>query len=223
MKSFSFGETVPGYEIPLLNEREVRAAAGLFFVLLFMAIMRVVYLWDFTLLRYAATFFLADFMLRLFAGPRWAPSLILGRLIVHRQTPEYVGAAQKRFAWIIGLVLGSIMFVSLNVLNIHSPITGLLCLICQIFLFFESAFGICLGCIAYKWIYKKEARYCPGEVCEVKDRQPIQKTSRAQLAALLAFLVIFGTSIVPLNQHFSRQPELLLGMRQPQRPEQTAP
>jgi len=36
---------------------------------------------------------------------RFSPTLIIARLIVGRQTPEYVGARQKRFAWIIGLVL----------------------------------------------------------------------------------------------------------------------
>jgi len=36
---------------------------------------------------------------------RFSPWLILGRLIVRNQTPEYVGAAQKKFAWIIGVEL----------------------------------------------------------------------------------------------------------------------
>ena len=30
---FGFGETVSGYEVPVLNEREVRAAAGILLVL----------------------------------------------------------------------------------------------------------------------------------------------------------------------------------------------
>jgi hypothetical protein len=223
VKALRFGEDVPGFEIPVLNEREIRAAAGLFFVVMFAAIQRVVYTWDFTLLRYAATFFLADFAVRLFIGTRWAPSLILARLIVHRQTPEYVGAAQKRFAWTIGLVLGVVMFVTLNVLNLHGPFTGLICFACLVFLLFESAFGICLGCVAYKWFYKKEARYCPGEVCEVKDRQPIQRTSRAQLAALVVFLAVFGAATVPLKGHFSQKPDLVMGMEQPPGTRQASP
>jgi len=34
-----FGETVPGYNIPVLNEREIKASAGIFFVGIFTAIL----------------------------------------------------------------------------------------------------------------------------------------------------------------------------------------
>jgi hypothetical protein len=34
-KVIKFGEDVEGYEIPVLNEREIRAAAGILFVWLF--------------------------------------------------------------------------------------------------------------------------------------------------------------------------------------------
>lgn len=211
----SFGENVPGYDIPVLNEREVRAAAGILFVLMFTAIQHVIYTWDFSLLKYSILVFLGDFVLRMFVGPRWSPTLILGRLLVRRQTPEYVGAAQKRFAWAIGLVLGLFMFVSLVVLNLHSPISGLICFICLIFLLCESAFGICLGCLGYRWIYRKQAQYCPGEVCEIKDRQPIQKTSWAQVGVLLAFVAVMGALVVPLKETFSQKPQLVLGMQEP--------
>jgi len=32
-KTIRFGETIPGYDVPVLNEREVRAAAGILFFL----------------------------------------------------------------------------------------------------------------------------------------------------------------------------------------------
>ena len=35
MKNIKFGETVKGYDIPVLNEREVRAAAGILFIFTF--------------------------------------------------------------------------------------------------------------------------------------------------------------------------------------------
>jgi len=215
MKASTFGEVVPGYEIRVLNEREIRAAAGMLFVLMLIAIQRVIYTWDFQLLKYASTFFLADFIIRVFVSPRLSPTLILGRLAVRSQTPEYVGATQKKFAWIIGLVLGSVMVVMLNVLNLHSPITGIICFICQIFLFLESAFGICLGCKVYPLLYGKQARYCPGEVCELKDRQPIQKTSRGQLIMLVAFAAVFAAAVFPLREHYARKPVSILGVKEP--------
>lgn len=102
---FQFGERVEGYAIPVLNEREIRAGAGLLFLLMFIAILKVILTGDFVLLKYAATFFLADISVRVLVNPRFAPSLVLGRLIVRNQVPEYVGAPQKRFAWIIGCKL----------------------------------------------------------------------------------------------------------------------
>lgn len=211
----AFGESVPGYEIPVLNEREIRAAAGILLVMMLFAIQRVIYTWDFVMLKYVSVIFLADILLRVLVSPRFAPTLILGRLIVRKQTPEYVGAAPKKFAWWIGAALGGTMFVSLVLLNTHSPITGILCLICQIFLFFESAFGICLGCKVYPLVMRKKPQYCPGEVCDVKARQPIQKTSSAQIVALLAFVAGVAAVGMVAKTSLREPPQMALGMKDP--------
>jgi hypothetical protein len=180
-----FGEVVEGYRIPVLNEREIRAAAGILFVLMFAAISSAALLGNFVLLKYAIAIFLPDMLIRVFVGPRYSPTLILGRLIVRNQVPEYVGARQKKFAWIIGVALASVMFVLVNVLNTYGPITGIICLVCLIFLFFESAFGICIGCKLYAVVSREKPEYCPGEVCEAGARQEIQRTSAAQILILL--------------------------------------
>jgi hypothetical protein len=207
-----FGEDVDGYNIPVLNEREVRAAAGLLFLLMFISIMTVIMKGDFLMLKYAIVIFLTDFIIRVFINPKYAPTLILGRLIVYNQTPEYVGAQQKKFAWIIGLGLGVIMLVLQIIVNSFSPITGLICFICLIFLFFESAFGICLGCKFYSWFYKEKAQYCPGEVCDVKTRQPIQKTSITQLMVVLGFIAWIVVAVYLFNEPFSEKPYDLFGI-----------
>lgn len=187
-KIFKFGEDVEGYNIPVLNEREIRAAAGILFLMMFITIMIVIFKGDFTPLKYAVILFLADILIRVLVNPKFSPTLIIGRLIVYNQTPEYVGAKQKKFAWIIGIILAATMFIHLVVMNAYSPITGIICMICLIFLFFESAFGICLGCKFYSLVYKEKAQYCPGEVCDVKSRQEIQKTSVGQLLVVLLFV-----------------------------------
>jgi hypothetical protein len=201
-----FGETVEGYSIPVLNEREIRAAAGILFLFVFMAIQRVIYTGDFVMIKYFVLIFLTDFMVRLFISPKYAPTLILGRLIVRRQTPEYVGAAQKKFAWIIGLVLAVTMLVLLVLMNTKSPVTGIICLICQIFLFFESVFGICLGCLFYNLFYKEKAQHCPGEVCEMKDRQDIQKTSWLQIMIVIAFIAVAIAIFILTKSNLSVKP-----------------
>lgn len=184
-----FGEDVDGYRIPVLNEREIRAAAGILFVLFYTAISQAALKANFVPLKYAIAVFVPDLLIRVFLSPRWSPTLILGRLVVRNQVPEYVGAPQKRFAWIIGLILGSVMVVLVNVLNTYGPITGIICLVCLVFLFAESAFGICLGCKIYPWVTGKQPERCPGEVCEVKDRQEIQRVSGAQWLILLGLAV----------------------------------
>jgi hypothetical protein len=201
-----FGEEVEGYTIPVLNEREIRASAGILFLLVFISIMLAIFKENLVMLKYFILGFLVDFIIRLFINPKFSPTLILGRLIVRRQVPEYVGAVQKKFAWVIGLALALIMLVLVVIVNSYSVITGLICMICMIFLFFESAFGICLGCLTYGWFYGKKAQYCPGEVCEVKDRQEIQKTSFVQILIVLAFIAFIIASVYVFNDFFSEAP-----------------
>ncbi len=105
-KIIQFGENVKGYTIPVLNEREIRAAAGILFVLMFIAIQQAAQFQNFLLLKYAIVIFLTDMLIRVFINPRYAPTLIIGRFIVRKQVPEYVGAKQKKFDWIIGIILG---------------------------------------------------------------------------------------------------------------------
>jgi hypothetical protein len=188
-KMIQFGEEVPGYEISVLNEREIRAAAGILFLVIYTSFMFIMFKGDFRLAKYSIAIFFIDFVIRVFVNPRFSPSLIIGRLIVSNQVPEYVGAKQKKFAWIIGVLLSGAMFVLLIIVNAYSPFTGIICLMCMIFLFFESVFGICLACKVYSLVYGEKAQHCPGEVCDVKSRQPIQRTSRAQLAIVFAFIV----------------------------------
>jgi hypothetical protein len=208
-KLIQFGEKVDGYNIPVLNEREVRAAAGILFLFAFLAILIAILKSNFVMLKFFILAFLFDFTIRVFINPRFSPTLILGRLIVSRQTPEYVGAAQKKFAWVIGFTLGLIMLALIVILNSYSVITGLICLFCLIFLFFESAFGICLGCLFYGWFYGKKAQYCPGEICDVKNKHAIQKTSFIQLIIVIAFIAYIIASVNIFNEYFKESPRNL--------------
>src|SRR5450755_1574290 len=184
-----FGEHVQGYDIPVLNEREIRAAAGILFLATYTSMMFILFNGNFILIKYVITLFLLDFLIRVFINPKFSPTLILGRLIVRNQVPEYVGAQQKHFAWVIGLILSVTMFIFLVIVNAYSPITGITCLVCLIFLFFESAFGICLGCKFYSIFHKEKAQYCPGEICDAKSKQDIQKTSIVQLLVVFGFIL----------------------------------
>ncbi|MDB5091503.1 MAG: hypothetical protein JWR09_5497 [Mucilaginibacter sp.] len=211
-KVIQFGETVEGYDIPVLNEREIRAAAGILFLVIFFSLMLIMFNNNFVLAKYSITLFLTDFIIRVFVNPKFSPSLIIGRLIVRNQVPEYVGAKQKKFAWIIGVALSGTMFIFMVVVNSYSPITGIICLMCLIFLFFESAFGICLACKVYRMVYGEKAQYCPGEVCDVKAKQDIQKTSKAQVFIVFGFIAYIFLISYLVGDNLRKTPYDLFGI-----------
>ena len=67
----------------------------------------------------------------------------------------------------------------------------LVCSICLTLLFFETAFGICIGCKIYNLFNKEKAQLCPGGVCEIPAEQTMS-TSFAQTAIVIAFAVAVG-------------------------------
>ncbi len=192
MKNNQFGENVEGYTITVFNNREIRATAGIMFLMAFISLILILSNGNFVPIKYVLSIFVLEFATRLFINPKYAPLLIIGKLIVSNQNPEFVGAQQKKFAWYIGFTISTIMFFLLVVMNAFSPITGIACLICLILMFSESAFGICFGCKLYGLIKKDKAQYCPGEICDSKQKQDIQKiTIKQWLIVLGLFLFIF--------------------------------
>lgn len=210
-KHFYFGEQVEGYEIPVLNEREIRAAAGILFLLIYTSLMLIIFKENFFMMKFSITIFMVDFLVRVFVNPKYAPSLIIGHKIVNRQNPEYVGASQKKFAWVIGVGMAVTMFLLMVVFNTFSIITGLICLFCLIFLLFESMFGICLGCLFYGWYYKKKAQYCPGEICDIKSKQDIQKINSTQWIMVLGMVLFIVILAVYFQEYLSLTPTALWG------------
>jgi hypothetical protein len=176
---FQFGESRPEFAVRVLNERAVRAGAGIVFFLAIVSFMNAFLLGNFQPTRLFVVCFLLDFGLRIFVNPRFAPSLILGQWMVRKQQPEYVGAPQKRFAWAIGFVLALAMLYLL-VLN------QVVCGTCLILLFFETAFGICIGCKLYNLFNQDKAQLCPGGMCELPAEQR-SSTSLGQVFILAAF------------------------------------
>ena len=205
-----FGEKVDGYDIPVLNEREARAGAGLLFMFAMISFLNSYLLHDFTFTKIFVTIFMVDFFTRVFINPKYAPSLIMGRIFVQNQTPEYVGAPQKRFAWSIGFVLSVIMFFMIVIFEIMTPIKIIICVLCLALLFSETAFGICLGCIVYHWVYKKNPHYCPGNVCEIIAKEEIQKISKLQFIIVSIFLfTVVSYTTISLNQTKSNKTETM--------------
>jgi hypothetical protein len=172
----NFGNKVDGYDVRVINEREARAAAGLLFAFGMISFLNSFMLGNFAFTQFFVGFFMIDFMVRVI-NPNYAPSMLAGRVFIQNQTPEYVGAEQKRFAWSIGLALSIPMFYLVAIDPQMNPIKIVICVVCLLLLFSESAFSICLGCKVYHVVKKKKATHCPGDVCEIKQKDDVQRFS----------------------------------------------
>ncbi len=192
---FQFGETRPEYQIPVLNERAIRAAAGILFFLALICLMNAWLIGNFQPTRVFVVSFLIDFSIRIFINPRFSPILILGQWIVRNQESEWSGAPQKHFAWTIGFVLASTMLYLVVINNVIGPINLITCSICLTLLFFETAFGICIGCKVYNWFNKEKAQLCPGGVCEMPAVQ-----SKSASFGQVAIVIIFFAAIAGIAQ-----------------------
>ncbi len=125
--------------------------------------------------------------------------------MVRKQQPEYVGAPQKRFAWAIGFVLALTMLYLVVIKHVIGPINLIVCAACLVLLFFEAAFGICIGCKVYNWFNKDKAQLCPGGVCEIEPARGAGGTW-AHGAVLLAFVGLVGawTAHVVANDPYAQ-------------------
>ncbi|MBT5575858.1 MAG: DUF4395 domain-containing protein [Microbacteriaceae bacterium] len=164
-EKFDFGEKVEGIDIPVVNERAVRASAGILFLLGFSAVSSAFFTGDFQPVRGFAILFLIDMGIRIGLDHRFAPSMVLGALIVRRQRPEWVGAAQKRVAWSLGFGMASVACLGMGFLGLQNEWMLLFCSVCLSLMFLETAFGICVGCELYRVFAKDKAQLCPGDVC----------------------------------------------------------
>ncbi|MDI9309311.1 MAG: DUF4395 domain-containing protein [Limnohabitans sp.] len=203
MLNNQFGEKVDGYTITVFNNREIRATAGIMFLMAFISLILILSNGNFVPVKYVLSIFVLEFFTRLFINPRYAPLLIIGRLIVRNQNPEFVGAGQKKFAWYIGFTISTIMFFLLVIMNAFSPITGIACLICLLLMFSESSFGICFGCKLYGLIKKDKAQYCPGEICDTKQKHPIQKITIKHFFALLGLFIFIIMLFILCQETFA--------------------
>ena len=179
---FQPGKIIPGLEIngkpapyPVLNERAVRAGAGIMLMMGVSAFAFALLLQDFRLLKVVVVLFFIDFFIKVIIGPKFSPVSNIAQLIVRKQKPEYVGAIQKRFAWSIGLAMASLMILLLFVFDVRGPINLAACTLCLTFMWLETSFGICVGCKIYYGLISlgvikqpEIAPACPGGACPIK-------------------------------------------------------
>lgn len=159
------GEWVDGIDIPVVNERAVRASAGILFLLGFAAWLTGVLTGDLQPMKSFGILFAVEMMLRLFVGTRFTPTLMLGTLATRAQRPEWVEARSKQFAWGLGLGMALLGCFSLGWLGLPAVIAQSICAGCLSLLFLEAAFGICLGCELSRRFAREKPTMCAGDTC----------------------------------------------------------
>jgi len=190
---WEYGLKVPGYDVYVINEREARAAAGILATLGMIVIFVGIGFNHIIVARVYLAFLFIDFTARVIS-PKYSPSLLLGKFIVQNQKPEYVGGLQKRFAWTLGWLVS---FPMLYWFVLNWDITFykiMICVLCLTLMILESAFSICVGCIIYKAIIDKNPKHCPGGVCEIRQKEPIQTFNPIQkgIVALVMIALVAG-------------------------------
>ena len=152
----------------VVDERAVRASAGLTMMAAITVFCLAFFYGLFLPITLFASFSFFDFVLRVFVGVQYSPTLLVSSWLtqtVLKMQPEWVSAMPKRFAWTIGVILSGIVAVLFWTGN-NGLSTQLICAVCVLFTWMESAFGYCAGCHIYK-LFNLKSEACNGASCEV--------------------------------------------------------
>ena len=162
---------------PVVNEHQVRAAAGTTMMLGAVAFAYAYFEHRFWLLQAAASFLFFEFVVRLTFGISRSPVGLLAGWMTRRQPPEWMSAKPKRFAWTLGLALTGFMTIITND-GIRGWLPRSICLICITLMWLESVLDLCLGCeihgllVRRGWAKKDEAyEVCAHGACDVTPRR----------------------------------------------------
>jgi hypothetical protein len=183
------GLTADGRQLraPVVNERSVRAAAGITMVIGAVAFSYAYFEKQYVPLQAAATLFFIEFLVRVTLGIRYSPVGLIARAITSGQPPEWVSAKPKQFAWTLGLVMAGAMTAITNS-GVRGYLPRTICLICLTLMWMESALGLCLGCKIYGLLVRRgwartnpDIELCADGSCDrsIGGTEPVAHRARA--------------------------------------------
>lgn len=149
----------------MVNERSVRASAGILFLLGFSALSVAFFTGDSQPLQGFAIIFLLEMGIRLGLDHRFSPSMIVGALATRTQRPEWVSLEPKKWAWGLGFALALSTCLAVGWGNLDATVMMIACSVCLALLFAESALGICVGCYLFTLVRRKQPQHCAGDTC----------------------------------------------------------
>jgi hypothetical protein len=165
----------------VVNERQVRVAAGITLALGAVAFVYANFDKLFWPIRTVSTFFAVDFFFRVTAGLERSPAGIVAGWLARRDPPQWVSAKPKRFAWSLGFAMALAMAVITNS-HIHGPLPRTICLICLALMWLEAVLGLCLGCELYGYMVRRGWRkkdvgfeICAGGACDLDAARRYQR------------------------------------------------
>lgn len=163
---------------PWVNEREVRAAAGVTMVIGAVGFSYAYFDKQYAPLQIVASLFFIEFLIRVTAGIRYSPIGVIARGMTLGQPPQWVSATPKRFAWTLGLAMALAMATITNS-GIRGYLPRTICLICLTLMWMESALGLCLGCKIHTLIARRGWSVSDHgfEVCTDCHGEPADRTS----------------------------------------------
>ena len=180
MSLFSYGEYIDDKSFKVVNERVIRGSGALMFLIGMIAFINGFVVKNYDILPYFAGFMALNFAIGVLINPQFSPTIIIAKFLTRKQSPIWIGAIQKKFAWSLGLALSTTIFIlSLYLLNDASyfQTVCMLCIICLLLIFLEMGFGICIGCKLYFLALRVKLLprpvdnpNCTGDACEFKTR-----------------------------------------------------
>ena len=197
-KIIDFGETIEEYDFKVIDENQARASAGIMFLFGIISLFSIFLSKSLFWAELFSITFIFEFLIRILINPKYAPYMVFGSLFVANQSPTWVEAKPKKFAWILGLILGIIMSYFI-IFDIVSPARMLICLVCLVLLFLESSFGICLGCIVYG-TFNKELKKCPNDVCSTNSTN-----TKGKIALFMVYMSMFFLTYYLLQNYKYRE------------------
>ena len=176
--------------IILINERAVRARAGLLFlfpvILLFIRLDHgnhdqlivdtinntiIERTYDHTFAYSLIFFVMYEMLMAMFVKTsHFSITSILGVMFTNKQTPIYQPMRPKIFAWLIGLVLAILCQISLYY-TVMQSIAFYFLSACLLFMWLESVCGICVGCKIYNIFVRIGVVKKVCEVCHINYQE----------------------------------------------------
>lgn len=185
-----------------VNEHEIRISTWITLVLWLFSFFLVLFKANYQIPLFLVWTIWLDFVLKVFISPKLSIFWNIVKLFIRKKEPIWVWAVQKRFAWSIWFFISTfVMFCILilwkytnmdvppEVLNIWQttsiniqnwslvvvPMNPaiLACVLCLVFMWFESVVWYCVWCSIYaklvkKWLMKRyKWQNCPNWVCKL--------------------------------------------------------